>query len=455
MVNSIKIVMPSINKLEVNCFPSCSNPSIQAGLVAMSPCIDIVRLRTSLPLQANTGEKSDSNVGKLNTLLDFAKTLSKPDEEDEGKEKPQAAQVQVGDNIGGFSSDYTKTKSDQIHFLNNFYGFFSMMTAEADRYCYNVPIISSPQIKVNTSNGWKNEQSLLSFVKSISNSGAIGGLLNAINLTSVVNGVIDEIERIGGMAGWSPRIGPYFSLTDNPFGDKPSLNVEIKLINDTEEAAMQNSIFLDQMLRNSLIATGRAARGGVDGIDNFGTVDANSLFNTWHPPKLFNVGLKWGADSATGSSGAIYVKRYYLCTLEATVQPEGLFRKCISGGRIPDAYSVQMNFNSLMPDTLDLWSGYGFSFGLGEGAVERMKGYVDNLEAIAQENNRRRKRKALLENRLKNAINRNNQEAINAVYAEFEQNGWDSSYLEERYGHSQAEFREKHPFWGAVAAKSV
>lgn len=416
MVNSIKI-MALIQELSVNCFPSCSDPKIQQSLLAMSPCIDIVRLKTSLPLQTNDGQSSKSNSFELNKLLNFAKDLVSKD--DEGKETAKEGQVTLGQNIGGLSMDYTATKSDNINFLDNFYGFFSMMSADADRYCNNVPIISSPQIKVNTSNGWKNEQSLLSFVKNISNSGAIGGLLQAINLSSVVNGVIDEVERIGGMAGWSPRIGPYFSLTDNPFGDRPSLNVEIKLINDTETAAMDNSMFLDQMLRNSLIGTTRAHRGGGDGIENFGSVDGSSLFNSWRPPKLFNVGLKFGAGGAQDGGKTIYVKRYYLCTLEATVQPEGLFRSAKFAGRIPDAYSVQMNFTSLMPDTLDLWSGYGFSYSLDSG--EKLKQYAQDQ---VNDELKRIHRQQHLEASFGIALKKHDRTQIDAIIAEYDRNGW-------------------------------
>ena len=107
-------------------------------------------------------------------------------------------------------------------------------------------------------------------------------------------------------------------------------------------------------------------------------------------------------------------------------------RKCEGlGGRVPDAYAVQMNFSSLMPDTLDLWSGYGFSYSLDNGAG--IKGMRDDYEAIAkahaEQDAARRKQKNDLRVRYLAALSRKDYNSAKWIVSQYQQNGWVPSEL--------------------------
>jgi len=300
---------------KLNFYPQCSEPKIIEHLMKLNPCIDIVQLDTSLMTE-----------GIIDKIINMAKNLR--GEKDNARGKITAA-----------SSKKVSEDTEEMHAFRTIYGFLGMMTATRGRDYIDIPIFNSPQIKTNNDSGFKHEQSLLSFVKNLTTQGLLGILAKGAGVADVLSGGIDEIERIAGFVGWSPRIGPYWSLSENPFNERPSIQTEIKLINDSATAAKNNSKFLDEVVKESLVATGSARKKGKSG----------SGFGRWWPPKLYNVGLKWGA---TGQIGPNYVKKYYMCTLDAAVTAEGVVRN-----GYPDAYSVNLGFSSLLPDTLDAWTG--------------------------------------------------------------------------------------------------
>ncbi len=310
----------------VNCYPSCSEPKIVSAIQKLLPCIDITRLRSSFFLNGNGNEKDE-----FQQLINAARNI----------------QNSQGKGSGIVDGNEYNDESGNATFMHNVFGFFSLMTEEADAICPNIPVFSSPQISINNSAGWNHEQSLLQFVKTnITGKGLGKNILKGLGIDDVIDNTIDEIERFAGLAGWSARVSPYFSLANNPFSDRPRLNIEIKLINDTIDNAINNAKFLDVFIRGALIGTKTARETGGIG---------NSFFSSWMPPCVFNVGLKYGI---TNNPPKDYVKRYFFCTLEASVTPEGIMRSLPKGNeRVPDAYDVKLNFNSLMPDTIDTWRG--------------------------------------------------------------------------------------------------
>lgn len=326
-----------IHPIELNCFPECSEPRIVNSLKALLPCIDITRFTSSFLLNSD-GLDSKVEQDKFDDLIAKAKAIQ--------SNKGKVSNLTLAD----------ANVDENVTFMQNLFGFISAMTETADAQCFDIPIINSPQIAINNSSGWTHEQSLLQFIKTQLTGKGLGAiLLDATGWKDIVNGAIDEIERFSALAGLSARVSPYFSLLDQPFNDKARISAEIKLINDSESHAIANATFLDYFIKGALISSKEGRR-----TDGEGTT--MKFIGMWQPPCVFNVGLKYGTTN--GTPPAKYVKRYFYCTLEATVSPEGLMRKLQNGNRVPDAYSVNLNFTSLLPDTIDTWRG-GFLKHLG------------------------------------------------------------------------------------------
>lgn len=326
--------MSTLKDINVNCFPQCSEPKLIEFIKKLNPCLDITILsNTEFLLQGN------NNSDRLEQLKTKAQELR------------TAQQASADNQTQPISNEMTritnKMSNDGVSFMDNVYGFISMLTAHTPITCYDIPIMKSPQIHLNNSSGWTKEQSLFNFIKSLSKQGIAGIALKAFKLNDIVSEGLDEIERLSALRGWNPRISPYFSLTDNPFSDIPRIQADIKLINDSPSTAEMNHDFLNTFIRGAVISTTTARNS--DGRDS-----GDAFLEHWVPPRLFNVGLKFGA---TGGAPTEYVKRYFLCTLEANVSPEGVMRK-----NIPDAYDVSLSFTSLIPNTLDSWGG---KFGAG------------------------------------------------------------------------------------------
>lgn len=336
-----------------NCYPRCSNSTLIRNLRLLNPCIDISVLRTSFPFQdfgkakelvklidVFKGSQKEEASRNKNSQIHYDVTTGEG--EDKKTETKDASEIEIDDNI---SKDAVSSTDAAVSIFGNLYGFISLMSAQTEKVCANIPIFSSPQIRVNNGMGWKKEQSLFGFIQSIISGNGPGSIIGSVlsDIGVNVEGILNGIETIGGMAGWSPRVSPFFSLKDNPFGSTPSLTVELKLINDCVDSVQRNSQFLNTIVRETLIGSATARDGGGE---------TNSRFwMRWYPPKLFNVGLKFGANATS------YVKRYHLCTLESTVEPIGVIRN-----GIPDVYQVNLTFSSLMPDTLDMWTGNDGSF---------------------------------------------------------------------------------------------
>ena len=344
-----------------NCYPRCSNPTLIRNLKALNPCIDISVLRTSFPFE-DFGKAKDMakliNVYKgaqaqatQNSGLTIEQTTGEG--KDQKTENVDASSFTEDSEIGNLNGQAISSSDASISIFGNLYGFISLMSAYTEKICSGIPIFSSPQIRVNNGMGWKKEQSLFNFIQTILNNSPAGSIAKALlgdKGSNIAAGIANSIETIGAMAGWSPRVSPYFSLKDNPFGSTPSLSVEIQLINDCVESVQANSNFLNTIVRETIIgsATARDKGKGTD----------SRFWMRWYPPKLFNVGLKFGANAKQ------YVKRYHVCTLESTVESVGVIRN-----GIPDVYKVNLTFSSLMPDTLDMWTGNDGSFPTLEGST--------------------------------------------------------------------------------------
>lgn len=307
MVNSIKIMSSEIKS--VNCYPQCVNPDIVPKLQSLNPCIDVAVMHSETLLAGSGGE----NAEKLKKLITDRKQ---------------------------FATNDGKVPDWKVSVFDSLYGLLSLMTASIQCFYQDIPIKSSPQIHINNGAGWKPTQSLTKFVQSLLNEGIAGWFTHGTGINGIIDAAASSIDTWGGFLGWSPQVSPYFSFKENPFSNKPSLNIEIVLINDNNITAEQNAEFLNLVVRDALVASGTARAEK--------RPTTSSLLNRWYPPKLFNVYLKFGSHKRP-------VKEFHLCTLDATVTAEGVIR-----GGIPDAYDVKLNFTSLLPDTMDLWLPYEF-----------------------------------------------------------------------------------------------
>lgn len=337
--------MSDVPNYKINCYPACpKNPDIITNMLKLTPCIDITKFNTStLFKDFESTDKATKRLSELANLLNKASEerggdkISPVETDNEGKPTNT-----YSDDLGWFA-DGIKENNTSATAFSSYYGFFSMLSTKVDSEAKNIPIASSPQIGIDNGAGWAPIQSLFQFLKSVTEGGLIGQLTQALGVKGLVSGTINSVEFISGLFGLSPQITPYFSFKNDPFQNKPSITVTLNLINDTKVSTELNALFLNCMVRDSLIGSQKAAEG--KGKEN------NGIWHQWVPPKLFNVGLKWGCSDTEGP----YVKKFHLCSLNATVEPKGIMRH-----GIPDAYSVSMSFKSILPDTIDLWMDGGF-----------------------------------------------------------------------------------------------
>lgn len=327
-----------------NCYPECSDNNIRNHLLWHNPVIDISVLRTSMLLQ-------DEAKGNQSVLKYFQELFQGFHDE---KVRNDGIITGIDNHVG---------------VLTSLYGFLSLLSAHTEATCQNIPVFSSPNIKIDNSNGWKESQSLFSFIQSLTSNGAIGQLVKGLGAEGIVSGVVGGLEMIAQFTGWDPQVSPYFSFQNNPFSSKPELAVQLQLINDTEENAEKNANFLDVMIKNSLI-------GSEESRQTYGhSYSTYPILNKWYPPKLFTVGLRFGKMNT-------FCKIFHLCTLSAGIEPKGI----IHDNGIPDAYTVEMTFRSILPDTLDAWCDGEFPnpFGENKYAGELGRANIDLNESITR-----------------------------------------------------------------------
>lgn len=346
MVNSNDFTIPTNNmqELTVNCYPNCSEEEIVKNLLKRNPCIDIGVVHTDTLFQWRSGYHTGKNI--IDSIIKFFQEQTVKYTDKGTKEQEFGADTAIfnltsnslnfedGSNINNIKK---KSQTDQFGRFEDIYGFLSLLSGNTVIIFKNIPICSSPNISVTHGAGFENEQSLFSFIQSAINTG--GKILGGAS--GLLGGITGALEWFTGLFGVSPRLSPYFSFKANPFSATPSLSVEIKLINDSNKSLKDNNAFLNEVIRNSLIRSSTFSQ--------FGTSTTGSIWNRWVPPRLFNVSLKFGCDGNV-------VKRFHLCKLTSTVTAEGLVRKKNRIGTFPDAYSVTLNFQSILPDTGDTWS---------------------------------------------------------------------------------------------------
>lgn len=322
----------------VNCYPDCSKKFIRENITNANPCIDISIIRTEALLQFQNGNIVDADKA-LDKLISTYQTATSA----KGKEK-NSGFAALSDSAAlknlGQSSNLIATggigQADNFGRFSDLYGFLSLMSGALTDSFINIPIFSSPNISVSHGNGFENEQSLFSFIQSIINSGSkfFGGA------AGLIGGITSALEWLTGLAGVSPRLSPYFSFKANPFSATPSLSIETKLINDSMQHVKDNNLFLKSVIKDTLIRSST--------YDSTGAATTGSILNSWIPPKLFNVSLRFGV-------GGSIVKRFLLCKLTSSITPEGLMR-IKNGMSFPDAYSISLNFQSILPETGDTWA---------------------------------------------------------------------------------------------------
>ena len=187
--------------------------------------------------------------------------------------------------------------------------------------------ITSSQLVLNTSldKGWKTNQSIFEFVKNqIGNSGfsdllkGLGGKSFLNSFAEIVNGATAVTENLMHIFGRDIQLGPYWSLADGAFDDRQSVTFNTILVNDSSGHAKANKNVLRELFQNSLPRT-----------------DGDFKLK---PPKLFNVTID------TKVSGR---RKYYLCTGNFKCEAKGRYYD--NEYKTPEAYSLTLTFNSLVP----------------------------------------------------------------------------------------------------------
>lgn len=357
-------------KIIPNCYPSCTYNGIPEYLLDRQPCIDITVLDNAMLLQNRLGSNIASRdiILTLQTAgfnLDSSQNQYGMEVDKNNQNRLRASEAlsnvtenslegraeNLQDTLANLMTETTE-ENDVFHLMNNLYGFWSLLsTSMIGEFC-DIPITSNQiQVKTNNNGGFKDSQSLFSFIQSfLKGDGLLASFLQFGNIGGIANGLMNDLETFGAWFGWNPRVSPYFSFKENVFGNKPILNVSTHLINDSREAIKNNAKFLNTLVKKSLIGTETAKQTN--------SLSKSSLLGEWRPPNLFTVGLKFGKNGK-------YIKKYHLCTLDSTVTMDGVMRK-VNKRRIPDAYIINMAFKSIIPDTVDAWLSDGFPLASGE-----------------------------------------------------------------------------------------
>ena len=290
------------------CFPECNNSEITANLRSLIPEITIIQYNTDtfpelfqnfingLRGLHNSEILSDIEKNSLSNVYSKLDSTAKP-------KLPSSINLL-------FNSLPTKYKNKIV-----------------------LPITSTP-IAINSQldHGWKANQSIFDFIKKqIGGNSQFSTLFGAMfgdagkaieDTTRVVTEITENLMHIFGR---DIQLGPYWSLGEGALDNRQTLTFNTILINDTEDHYNANA----EVLKSLFVKSQPRA------IDGFKI----------KPPSIFDVEIN------TCVAGK---KKYFLCSGQFGCEAKGRYYK-----QIPEAYSLSLTFNSLIPDLLKIQQVYG------------------------------------------------------------------------------------------------
>lgn len=199
----------------------------------------------------------------------------------------------------------------------------------------SLPITSTPlSINSQLDHGWKANQSLFDFIKKqLGGNSLIGTLFGNFGKT-VANGAtaITEItENLMHIFGRDIQLGPYWSLGEGALDNRQTLTFNTILVNDSYEHYIANA----KVMYSLFVDSQPMALNGSYKIN---------------PPDIFDIEL----DTCVAGK-----KKYFLCSGQFSCEAKGRYYGKGWFKKVPEAYSLSLTFNSLIPDLLKIQEKYG------------------------------------------------------------------------------------------------
>lgn len=287
------------------CFPECTNSEITARLDSLMPKITITKY--------NTGTFPALFQNFINGLRTLQMNSIGHDENED-------------DTLTSLFNLLFKGESEGLP--PSIKLLFCSLPLKPDCKIY-LPITSSPlSINSQLDHGWKANQSIFDFIKKqLGGSGfsSTFGKLFGGNGESVLKfgtDAADLTENLMHIFGRDIQLGPYWSIGEGALDNRQSLSFNTILVNDSKTHYEENA----KVLRKLFIES-----------QPYAIKDENSSYAI-NPPSVFDVELN------TCTAGK---KKYFLCTGQFNCEPKGRYYN-----KIPEAYSLSLTFNSLIPDLL-------------------------------------------------------------------------------------------------------
>ena len=293
------------------CFPECDNTEITSQLNQMIPKLYIRRWETGTFPQLFQNFIRGLNLLKNNAFSS-------------GQDLQSSTLTEMYRNLDSSNSG---SLPKSINLL------FGSIPWKGNPECEIVLPITSTPLSINSQldHGWKSNQSIFEFIKKqIGGSSAFGEFFGQVfgnlgktvlNYTGTATAITENLMHIFGR---DIQLGPYWSIGDGVLDNRQTLSFNTILVNDSPAHYIANAKILVQLFFNSL---------------PMAYIGSYKL----RPPSLFDIQL----DTCVAGK-----KKYYMCTGQFSCEAKGKYIGIDSKSKIPEAYSLSLTFNSLIPDLL-------------------------------------------------------------------------------------------------------
>lgn len=295
------------NEISGCCFPECSNSDLTAQLDRLIPKLHITKWNT---------DTFPALFQRFIHGIDSLSTNSFSSGDESGIENSTLDNVYS--KLIGSSASNGYPKSISL--------LFESLPCTYD--CkIALPITSTPlSINSQLDTGWKTNQSIFEFIKKqIGGNSPLSELIGSLfgdfgkSILNIANVGTTITENLMHIFGSDIQLGPYWSLGEGALDNRQTLTFNTILVNDSYDHFINNSKVVKKLFINSL----PLATGGF----------------RIRPPSVFDIEL----DTCVAG-----MKKYFLCTGQFSCEAKGRYYK----NKIPEAYSLSLTFNSLIPDLL-------------------------------------------------------------------------------------------------------